>query len=67
MFGISPRFSSLQARMPAWVSFSHGVSTQYLSPYVLSRSPLPYSMSHTGGEENIADQLPRLLISSSRA
>lgn len=49
MYGISPRFASPQARMPVWVSFSHGVST-----YVMLSRILSYSMTHMGGE-NITD------------
>ena len=40
MSGISPRFASPQARMPAWVSFSHGVSAKYLSSYPDSSYPI---------------------------
>lgn len=61
MYGISPRFASPQARMPVWVSFSHGVST-----YVMLSRILSYSMTHMGGE-NITDERFRSLFPPSHA
>jgi hypothetical protein len=51
MSGILPRFASPPVRMPAWVSLSHGVSTQLCLITVLFRSsPTLFVPYGRGGE-----------------